>query len=182
MCLDSATMYMQGLTLFHALGKLLYNKRLEPDDAAQPSGMGSQAAAGGAQRSAPPAAASSQPAASFSQPPAGARPRTSASQPTLGATAPRAACFAPWAAAGSNPAGPWGPSASAPRHQPPQQLEPQQGAIDLTDVLDDLTADAIQPKPPDIDERYLRHDLYLVWAFFEACTMMASLLFASAQP
>ena len=154
MCRDTALMCVQGLTLFHALGKLLYNKRLEPADTAQPSGMGSHAAAGGTRQTAVPAAASSQPAAGYSQPPDGVRPRTSASQPTIGAAAPRAACYAPWPAASSNPAGPWGPSASAPSHQPPQQSDAQQDAIDLTDDLDDdLMADAIQPKPPDIDKR-----------------------------
>jgi hypothetical protein len=148
---DTAMMCMQGLTLFHALGKLLYNKRLEPDDPAQPSGTGSQAAVGGGRQTAAPAAASSQPAAGFSQPSDGARPRTSASQPTLGASASRAARPAPWPAATSNPAG---PSASAPSHQLPQHSGAQQDAIDLTDDLaDDLMADAIQPKPPDIDER-----------------------------
>lgn len=151
---NTTLMCMQGLTLFHALGKLLYNKRVEPDDAAQPSGTGAQAAAGWARQTAAPAAASSQPAAGVSQPPDGARPRASASQPTLGATAARAACPAHWPAASSHPAGPCEPSASAPIHQPPQHSEAQQDAIDLTDDLaDDFMADAIQPKPPDIDER-----------------------------
>ena len=154
MHVDTARMCMQGLTLFHALGKLLYNKRLEPDDPAQPSGVGSQAAAGGARQPAAPAAASSQPAAGVSQPCDAARPRVSASQPVLGAPTPRAACHAHLPAASSNPAGPRGPSASAPLHQPQQQSGAQQDAIDLTDDLaDGLMADAIQPKPPDIDER-----------------------------
>jgi hypothetical protein len=146
---------MQGLTLFHALGKLLYNKRVGADEPAQPSGTASQPAAGVAHQTAGAAAMSSQPPAVFGQPFGGISSRSSASQPALGASVPYASLSAHRDAATSNHAGLSGPAASAPLQQPSQQSAAQLDVIDLTAGLaDEPMADAAKPKLPDVDGRY----------------------------
>ena len=172
--------HMQGLTLFHALGKLLYNKRVEEDDPAQPSGTASQPAAGGAHQGAGAVAVYSQPPAAFSQPCGGVSARSTASQPALGTSVPSAPLHAHCIAVTSSHAGLSGPAATAAQHQQPQRTAAQLDVIDLTDGLaDEHMADAVEPKPPDTDGRYaIRHgkdDLLVMCCSWMIAVMLVSL-------
>lgn len=158
----NAESHMQGLTLFHALGKLLYNKRVEPDNPAQPSGAASQPGGSEKQRPAGVSAPRSQPSG-VSQP-SGGSSRGSASQPApaqhaFGGSAAHSSQSAAMSSAASQPNGnlhssapAW--SASAQRAQQQQHSAAEPDVIYLTDdPADAPMATAAEPEPPDIDAR-----------------------------
>ncbi len=114
----------QGLTLFHALGKLLYNKRLDPADPAQPSTQPASSASQGALN--PDVREFGSPSVAVGR--LMLSSQTTGSQPSGSQSRP-----------GGGSGGGGGVSADV---------------IDLTDILSDEPAfDTVQPAPPDIHDR-----------------------------